>query len=390
MFLAKFIVYYKNMKRYTLITGIAAAIFMITSCQNSVPGDPMKSTESDSPRVASTKADTLYTGLNNPWGMVWLPDGRMLITEKAGEILVFRDGKFTGEKLTGVPKVFDGGQGGLLDIKLHPDYEKNKWIYISYAKPVQGGATTTIMRFKLEGNNIVSPQELYEAKPYLDADFHFGSRIAFDNDNYLYFSSGERGTMEKVWQLDNDHGKIHRLKDDGTVPDDNPFVKTPGAHGSIWSYGHRNPQGLIYDRKNNRLWGIEHGPKGGDELNLIQKGNNYGWPKTCYGINYDGTILTDKKEMPGVTNPTHYWVPSIAPCGSMIVTSDKYPSWNGNLLIGALALKHIARVQLDGTKYVTEERLLDQVARFRNIAEGPDGYIYAVTEGPGMLLKLVP
>jgi glucose/arabinose dehydrogenase len=234
-------------------------------------------------------------------------------------------------------------------------------------------------------------QELYEAKPYVDADYHFGSRIIFDKDNYMFFSSGERGTMKKVWELSNDHGKIHRLYDDGRVPKDNPFVDTPNARASIWSYGHRNPQGLVYDKEHNRIWGIEHGPKGGDELNLVLKGKNYGWPVTCYGINYDGTILTDKKEMPGVvTNPTHYWVPSIAPCGSMIVTSDKYKDWKGNLLITALALKHIARVELSDTSYVREEKLLQDVARFRDVEQGPDGFIYVVTEGPGMLLKLVP
>ena len=377
------------MIRYSLI-AVLATLIIITAYQTSACNNQKGSGKSDSAVTTSYKIDTLYKGFKNPWGMVWLPDGRMLVTEKAGEILVFRDGKYTGEKLSGVPAVVDGGQGGLLDIKLHPDYDKNKWIYISYSKPVKGGSTTTITRFKLDGNNIVEKQELYEAKPYLDADYHFGSRIIFDKDNYLFFSSGERGTMKKVWELDNDHGKIHRLNDDGTVPDDNPFVKTAGAHPSIWSYGHRNPQGLIYDKENNRIWGIEHGPRGGDELNLIEKGKNYGWPLTCYGINYDGTVLTDKKEMPGVTNPTHYWVPSIAPCGSMIVTSEKYPDWKGNLLIGALALKHIARVQLNGTTYVSEEKLLNNVARFRNIAEGPDGYIYAITEGPGMLLKIVP
>jgi len=377
------------MIRYSLI-AVLATLIIITAYQTSACNNQKGSGKSDSAVTTSYKIDTLYKGFKNPWGMVWLPDGRMLVTEKAGEILVFRDGKYTGEKLSGVPAVVDGGQGGLLDIKLHPDYDKNKWIYISYSKPVKGGSTTTIARFKLDGNNIVEKQELYEAKPYLDADYHFGSRIIFDKDNYLFFSSGERGTMKKVWELDNDHGKIHRLNDDGTVPDDNPFVKTAGAHPSIWSFGHRNPQGLIYDKENNRIWGIEHGPRGGDELNLIEKGKNYGWPLTCYGINYDGTVLTDKKEMPGVTNPTHYWVPSIAPCGSMIVTSEKYPDWKGNLLIGALALKHIARVQLNGTTYVSEEKLLNNVARFRNIAEGPDGYIYAITEGPGMLLKIIP
>jgi aldose sugar dehydrogenase len=378
------------MIRNTLISALAFLI-VATSCQSSANNKPQVAGDTTSTaRAAAVKADTLYKGFQNPWGMAWLPDGRMLVTEKAGEILVFRDGKFTGEKLSGVPAVADAGQGGLLDIKLHPDYDNNKWIYISYSKPVKGGATTTITRFKLDGNNIIDKQELYEAKPYVDADYHFGSRIIFDKDNYMFFSSGERGTMKKVWELNNDHGKIHRLKDDGTVPDDNPFVKTAGARKSIWSYGHRNPQGLIYDKENNRIWGIEHGPRGGDELNLIEKGKNYGWPLTCYGINYDGTILTDKKEMPGVTNPTRYWVPSIAPCGSMLVTSDRYPKWKGNLLIGALALRHIARVQLNGTTYVTEEKLFDNVARFRDVAEGPDGYIYALTEGPGMLLKILP
>lgn len=377
------------MTRLRLIIAVLS-FTIITSCQSA--GSNPENNESTKDSIsANVVADTLYSGLSNPWGMAWLPDGRMLITEKAGEILIFRDGKFTGEKLSGVPEVMSEGQGGLLDIKLHPDYDKNKWIYISYSKPVKGGATTTIMRFKLDGNNITDKQELYEAKPYLDADYHFGSRIVFDKNNYLFFSSGERGTMKKVWELNNDHGKIHRLNDDGSVPKDNPFVNTKGARASIWSYGHRNPQGLVYDKANDRIWGIEHGPKGGDELNLIQKGKNYGWPLTCYGINYDGTILTDKKEMPGVvTNPTHYWVPSIGPCGSMIVTSDKYPEWKGNLLIGALALKHIARVQLNDTSYVNEEKLLNNVARFRNVAEGPDGYIYAITEGPGLLLRLKP
>ena len=338
------------MTKFVSILFIASVI--ISSCHSSATNTATTSKIENADSVKSVfKTETLYDSLQNPWGMVWLPDGRLLITERAGEILVFKNDKFTGEKLTGVPAVVNEGQGGLLDIKLHPDYEKNKWIYISYSKPVKGGSTTAISRFKLDGNNIVERQDLFEAKPYLKADFHFGSRIVFDKDNYMFFSSGERGTMEKVWELDNDHGKIHRLHDDGSVPKDNPFVHQAGAKPSIWSYGHRNPQGLVYDKANNRLWGIEHGPRGGDELNLIEKGKNYGWPKTCYGINYDGTILTDKKEMEGVTNPVHYWVPSIGPCGAAIVTSDRYPSWKGNLLIGALALKHIARIQLSGTTF---------------------------------------
>jgi glucose/arabinose dehydrogenase len=246
------------------------------------------------------------------------------------------------------------------------------------------------MRFKLQGNQLVEKKDIFLAKPFLPANFHFGSRIVFDNKNFLFVSSGERGTQPKVQLLDNDHGKIHRIYDDGRIPKDNPFVSQNGAHGSIWTYGHRNPQGMVYDAVTNRLWEVEHGPMGGDELNLIEKGKNYGWPKTSYGINYDGTILTEFKEMEGVENPKRYWVPSIGPCGMTIVTSKRYPSWKGNLLVCALAFKHIARIQLSGTEYVSEQKLVQDIGRVRCVAESPDGYIYAITEGPGLMIKLIP
>lgn len=379
------------MTKRLLIFNFLIGAIAIFSCDSPTGQDTINANaaSADTSKVTFTP-ERLYDGLQNPWGMAWLPDGRLLVTEKAGEILIFKDDKYTGQKVEGVPAVMSEGQGGLLDIQVHPDYSTNNWIYISYSKPVKGGSTTAIMRFKLDGNKMIEKKDIFEAKPYLPADFHFGSRIVFDKDKKLFFSVGERGTMEKVWLLDNDHGKIHRINDDGSVPEDNPFVKQSGAKPTIWSYGHRNPQGLVYDRENNRLWGIEHGPRGGDELNLIQPAKNYGWPKTSYGINYDGSVLTDKKEMPGVTNPTHYWVPSIAPCGSVFVTSDKYTGWKGNILVGALALRHIARVQLSDVKFVAEEKLLQDTARFRSVAQSPDGFIYAVTEGPGLLLKLVP
>lgn len=344
----------------------------------------------EQPDSSRYTVDKLYEGFKNPWGMAWLPDGRMLVTEKAGEILVFKNNKFTGTKLEGVPKVFAEGQGGLLDIKLHPNYKQNKWIYISYSKPVEGGATTAIMRFKLQGNQLVEKKDIFLAKPFIKANFHFGSRIVFDKDNYLFFSVGERGTQPKVQELDNDHGKIHRIYDDGRIPQDNPFVGKKGASPSIWTLGHRNPQGMVYDAATNRVWAVEHGPKGGDELNLIEKGKNYGWPKTSYGINYDGSILTEHKELPGIETPVRYWVPSIGPCGMTMVTSNKYPGWKGNFLIGAMAHRHIARVQLEGATYITEERLVQDIGRVRCVAQGPDGYIYAITEGPGLLIRLMP
>jgi glucose/arabinose dehydrogenase len=278
----------------------------------------------------------------------------------------------------------------LLDIQLHPNYRNNGWIYISYSKPVEGGATTAIARFKLKENQVTDFKDIFQAKPFIAANFHYGSRIVFDKDNFLFFSVGERGTQPKVQELGNDHGKVHRIYDDGRIPQDNPFAGQKDASPSIWTLGHRNPQGMVYDAANNRVWAVEHGPKGGDELNLIEKGKNYGWPKTSYGINYDGSVLTPDKELAGIENPVRYWVPSIAPCGMTIVTSDRYAAWKGNLLIGALAHRHIARVQLSGTKYVEEEKLLADMARFRSVAQSPDGYIYAITEGPGMLLKLMP
>lgn len=335
----------------------------------------------------------LYDGLKNPWGMAFLPDGRMLVTDRSGEIFVFKNDKYTGAKLVGVPPVVARGQGGLMDIQVHPDYKKNGWIYISFSKPVGDLSTTAVVRFKLKGIQVVEKQDVFEAKPALKADFHFGSRLAFDKDKFLFVSVGERGTQPKVLLLDNDHGKVHRMFDDGKVPTDNPFAGTEGAHASIWSYGHRNPQGLVYDAATNRLWSVEHGPKGGDELNLIEKGKNYGWPKASYGINYDGTVLTPDKELEGVENPKHYWVPSIGPCGMTIVTSNKYPEWKGNLLVGALAFTHLNRITLDGATYKSEDRMFQGKGRFRHVAESPDGFIYAVAEGVGangVLYKVLP
>ncbi|HZH36970.1 MAG TPA: PQQ-dependent sugar dehydrogenase [Flavisolibacter sp.] len=352
-----------------------------------------KRTDETSPQpitqdTSGFKVVKLYEDLSNPWGMAWLPDGRLLVTERSGEILVFKDDKYTGQKLAGVPAVFSQGQGGLLDIQLHPNYAQNGWIYITYSKPVTGGATTAVTRFKLQGNQVVSKQDVFLAKPALPANFHFGSRIVFDKNGFMYVAVGERGTQPKVQQLDNDHGKIHRIYDDGRVPTDNPFANQAGASKSIWTYGHRNPQGMVYDADADRIWAIEHGPKGGDELNLIEKGKNYGWPKTSYGINYDGTTLTNDKELPDVTNPVRFWVPSIGPCGMTQVTSDRYPGWKGNLLAGALAHRHVARIQMDGAKYVSEEKLLQDIGRVRHVAQSPDGYIYVLTEGPGQLIKL--
>ncbi|WP_207535122.1 PQQ-dependent sugar dehydrogenase [Desertivirga arenae] len=379
--------------KYQLVLLLVSS-FILACKQGSSSSEAPKEivVEGDSTQTSPLKVKpvTLYENFSNPWGMAWLPDGRLLVTERSGEILVFKDDKYTGQKLTGVPNVYTNGQGGLLDIQTHPKYDENGWIYFAFAKPVSGGGATAVMRAKLRGNELVEKQEIFQASPVNSAGIHFGSRIAFDNEGYLYIVAGERGTNEKVQELSNDLGKIHRVFDDGRVPQDNPFVNTSNARPSIWSYGHRNPQGMVYDKENNRLWAVEHGPKGGDELNLVEKGKNYGWPVVTYGIGYDGTPISDKTEMEGIQKPVKYWVPSPAPCGMALVSSDKYPGWKGNLLIANLSFKYVGRIKLNGTSFVSEEKLLENVARVRHVAQSPDGFIYVITEGPGKLIKLVP
>ena len=333
--------------------------------------------------------DTLATGLENPWGIEVLPDGRILVTERAGKILIISDGKLTGETIT-VPNVFVHGQGGLMDITVHPDYEKNGWIYLSYSKVGNDGGGTTIARAKLDGNKLTSMEELFSAQPFTDAGAHFGCRIVFDGKGYMFFSSGERGRKENSQNLGNHLGKILRLHDDGRVPTDNPFVQNKNAKPEIWSYGHRNPQGVVYDRESNTLWAVEHGPKGGDELNKVERGKNYGWPVITYGIDYNGTPISDIQQKEGMEQPVRYWVPSIAPCGMAQVKGAKFPNWKDNFLVGALAHTHVARVEVKDGKFVKEEKLLEKIGRVRAVEQGPDGLIYVATEGPGMIVRISP
>lgn len=382
----------KNLKKLSFILTGSIALGLASCAEkevNETYSEPSPfATVSDK---MTFKIDTLFTDFESPWGMTWLPDGRMLVTERKGEILVFKDDKFTGEKLTGVPEVHEINQAGLLDITIHPNYASNGWIYLSYARPEGEGDVLVISRAKLDGNNLHNVEEIFVCGPEWKGGRHFGSRIVFDNDGYLFFSNGDKGSRpDNAQELDNDHGKIHRIKDDGSIPEDNPFVNTPGANPSIWTYGNRNPQGMIYDKANNRLWAVEHGPKGGDELNLIEKGKNYGWPVISFGINYDGTILTELTEKEGMEQPVTYWVPSIATCGMTLVTSDRYPAWKGNILVAGLAGQQVARVEMDGTTAVGEETLLKDIGRVRQVSQSPDGYIYAVTEATGLLIKLVP
>ncbi|WP_452231861.1 PQQ-dependent sugar dehydrogenase [Lacinutrix sp. MEBiC02595] len=334
--------------------------------------------------------EVIVPELQNPWGFVFIPDGSILINEKSGKMILFKENKKI--VISNLPEIVLLGQGGLMDIELHPNYKENGWLYISYASSndENEGAHTSIMRAKLEGNKLVNKEVLYKALPNTTAGEHFGSRIEFDNDNYLYFSIGERGKRDiNPQDITRDGGKVYRLMDDGSIPTDNPFVDIPNAKKAIYSYGHRNPQGMAKHPITGEIWTHEHGPRGGDEINIIKAGKNYGWPKITYGINYHGTKITDKTSLPGMEQPLHYWDPSIAPSGMTFITSDIYPNWKGNLLVGSLKFQYLDRCVLKNNKVVFEEKLLDGIGRLRSVRQGPDGYIYAGIENVG-IVKIIP
>ena len=328
--------------------------------------------------------------IQNPWGMAFLPDGGILVTEKSGKLLLFQAGKTT--EIQNLPEIYVKGQGGLMDVELHPNYKENGWIYLSFAsdKGEGTGGNTAIMRAKLNGNRLVNNQLLYKGTPNTTKGQHFGSRLEFDNEGNLYFSIGDRANRDVNPQdVTRDGGKIYRIKDDGRIPSDNPFANQKGAKTAIFSYGHRNPQGLAKHPGTGKIWEHEHGPRGGDEINIIQKGKNYGWPVITYGINYSGTKITDETSKPGMEQPLHQWTPSIAPCGMTFVTSKRYPEWKNNLLVGSLVFQYLERLVIENNKVVYREKLLENAGRLRNVKQAPDGYIYVGIEGKG-IFRLEP
>lgn len=358
----------------------------LLSCQNNQSNAQGNATEI----LDSYSHEVIVSGLSIPWGFTFLPDKSLIITEKSGELIHFKNGKKI--RITGLPEIKVQGQGGLMDVELHPDYENNGWIYMTYASEEGegNGANTAIMRCKLENNTLVDKKVLYKASPNSKRGQHFGSRIEFDNEGFLYFSIGDRGNRDVNPQnIERDGGKVYRLHDDGRIPADNPFVRDRNAKKAIYSYGHRNIQGMAKHPKTGKIWTHEHGPKGGDEINIVDSGKNYGWPVVSYGVNYSGTTFTDKTEAPGMEPPIHYWVPSIAPSGMAFVTSNVYPELKGKLLVGSLKFQYLDVCTLEGNKVLKEARLLDGLGRLRSVKQGPDGYIYAGVENVG-IVKLIP
>jgi glucose/arabinose dehydrogenase len=371
--------------------GIAALVSVVVSGQTS-----SKSAFHD------YRVVTVVDGLIQPWSIAFLPGGDALITERPGRLRILRQGKLMPQAVEGIPKVFHSGQGGLLEVMPHPNFASNRFLYISYSKPgaTDSDSRTALIRGRFENDQLTDVKEIFDAVS--KGRGHYSGKIAFDKNGYLFLSLGDRqvapeGNLEAhpAQDLSNHHGKIVRLHDDGRVPADNPFVNRAGAKPEIWSYGHRNVQGLSIHPETGDLWADEHGPQGGDELNLIQPGKNYGWPVIGYGVNYQtGLAIHSGTHRQGMEQPMRVWVPSIGISGLMIYTGDRFPQWRGNLFIGGMAGQQLSRLTMNGPRVVNEETLVQQRGRIRDIRQGPDGHIYLVTDDrdgkPTPVLRVEP
>lgn len=339
------------------------------------------------------RAVTIVEGLSNPWGLAFLPGGDMLVTERSGALRRIRDGVLLPDPISGVPAAHVNGQGGLLDVALHPRFSDNGLVYLSHSKArADGEASTALVRGRLDGERLVDVEELFVADAWTGRGVHFGSRIVFDSDSTLFLSVGDRGEMQEAQNTLNHQGTILRLTDEGGVPADNPFVGRDGFRPEIYTWGNRSPQGLAIHPATGELWESEHGPRGGDELNRLLPGRNYGWPTITYGINYDGSTISEHTEMAGMEQPVHYWVPSIATSGLAFYEGDAFPEWRGNAFVGGLAGAQLARIVLDGSRSTSEETLLEGFAqRIRTVVTGPDGYLYLLIDTANApLVRLEP
>ena len=368
------------MKSYFFLILINS-IFYITSCI-SQENPPMIET----PDQSKYTTELIVDGIDIPWGMDFINEEELLVTDKKGTLYHVLNGVKT--EVSGLPKIYVRGQGGLLDVALHPNFKSNGLVYLAISVNIEGdeGGNTALYRGTYEEFKIKNIELLYKAVPNTKKGQHWGSRIVFDDEGHLFFGVGDRGNRDVNPQdLKKDGGKIYRLNLDGSIPDDNPFINLEGAKKAIYTYGNRNPQGLIFHYKTGELWEHEHGPKGGDEINILEKGKNFGWPVITYGINYSGTSITDKREMPGMEQPLYYWVPSIAPSGIAFSTSGVYKDWEGDLFVGSLKFKYLERLVIKDKKVIKREKILDEIGRVRNVKEGPDGYLYLGVDGKGIL-----
>ena len=364
----------------------STAVFLLLTA--AAPSPEVIKTQEHDLRIAE-----IASGLEHPWSLAFLPDGRMLEAERPGRQRVIKDGRLEVQPVAGLPPIEAYGQGGLLDVALHPHFAENRLIYFSYAGSGEGGISTEVARGKLVDNRLEDVQVIFRQQPKSKTGRHFGSRLVFDREGYLYITLGDRGDRERAQRPDDHAGSVIRLHDDGRIPANNPFVGKEGWKPEKFTLGNRNMQGAALHPRTGELWAHEHGPQGGDEINVIRAGVNYGWPVITYGVNYViGTSIGEGTHKPGMAQPLHYWVPSIAPSGMTFYTGDRFPRWRGDLFVGSLKDRMLVRLSLDGEQVVGEERFLhDVIGRIRDVRQGPDGFLYLLTdENDGALVRLEP
>ena len=335
--------------------------------------------------------EILVEGLNHPWSLAFLPDGNMLVTERVGTLRLIQNDKLVSEPVSGLPPIEQHGQGGLMDVVVHPDFKTNHLIYLAYAGEADEGLSTEVLRGKLVDDRLEDVEVIFAANGKTSGGRHFGGRLLFDNEGKLFITLGDRGQRNPSQDLASHTGSLIRINDDGSIPKDNPFLNDKNAQPEIYSYGHRNIQGIALKPETNIVWTHEHGPQGGDEINIIQAGNNYGWPVITYGKNYViGTRIGEGTHKEGMEQPLYYWTPSIAPSGMMFYTGDEFPLWKGNLFVGSLKFGLLVRLVIEDDEVVHEERLLkNKFGRIRDVRQGPDGAIYLLTDDSrGSVLRL--
>jgi glucose/arabinose dehydrogenase len=377
----------------TMPAAAVATALILAAASSSPQSGPAPRSPTPASIAAPVRPVTVADGLDHPWGLAFLPDGRALVTERPGRLrLVDRDGTVS-PPIEGVPAVEAQGQGGLLDVALDPQFAQNHLVYLAYAEAGAGGAGTAVARARLDGQRLEGLQVIYRQQPKVKGGLHFGSRLVFARDGTLFITQGERFSHRDAAQdLAVDLGKIVRLNPDGSIPRDNPFVGRAGARPEIWSYGHRNVQAAALHPTTGQLWTVEHGARGGDELNHPEAGKNYGWPVITYGVDYSGAKIGEGTAKAGMEQPVYYWDPVIAPSGAVFFTGNAYPGWHGSLFVGSLSPGGLVRLSLQGDKVVGEERYLgDLDERIRDVQQGPGGLLYLLTDSAkGRIIRLEP
>jgi aldose sugar dehydrogenase len=377
-----------------VLAGLAIGAPLLTQCQAQTP-ELGAAQRSPTPKSVAGKvgAETVARGLEHPWALAFLPDGRILVTERPGRLRIVEKSGQLSKPLGGVPDVVARGQGGLLDVAIDPKFEENRLVYLSYSEPGEGGAGTAVARGRLGEGRLEDVKVIYRQQPKMQGDGHFGSRLVFTEDGKLFVTQGDRQAYrEQAQNLGSGLGKLIRINPDGSIPNDNPFVGKSGARPEIYSYGHRSMQAAALHPETGQLWTVEHGARGGDELNHPEAGKNYGWPVITYGRDYSGASIGEGTAKAGMEQPVYYWDPVIAPSGAVWYTGDKYPGWNGSLFVGSMQPGALVRLTLENGRVTGEERYLGELGdRIRDVQQGPDGFLYVVTdEDDGRVLRVVP